>query len=191
VANFYSQQSLDALVNLPLSVEAFQQWQNVQILRDEQALSDQCDVWTCDWGQFSASKAYKFLMGHNQIPRAFFWLWETFCQPKHKVFFWLLMKDRLSTMNILRRKNMNLESSDCALCQLNTEETMEHLFLSCPFAAECWSKIGVSIIAQNSIFDAIQNIKDQTHPQFFMVMAILMSWSIWTARNNLIFRGIQ
>jgi hypothetical protein len=68
---------------------------------------------------------------------------------------------------------------------------MEHLFLSCPFAAECWSKISVSITAQNNIFNAIQNIKDQSHPQFFMVMAILMSWSIWTARNNLIFRGIQ
>jgi hypothetical protein len=129
VANFYSKQSLEGLVNLPLLVEAFQQLQNIQALRDEQALSVQYDIWICEWGQFLASKAYKFLKGHNQIPRAFLWLWETFCQPKHKVFFWLLMKDRLSARNILRRKNMNLESSDCALCQLNTEETMEHLCL--------------------------------------------------------------
>lgn len=106
-------------------------------------------------------------MGHRQIPRAFKWLWETFCQPKHKVFFWLLVNDRLSTRNRLRRRNMQLESFHCVLCQLATEETLEHLFLSCPFASECWNKIGVTVQTQHNIFRAIQSIRRQTHPQFF------------------------
>jgi hypothetical protein len=34
-------------------------------------------------------------------------------------------------------------------------------------------------------------IKDQTHPNFFLLVSILMCWGIWTARNELIFNGIQ
>ena len=34
-------------------------------------------------------------------------------------------------------------------------------------------------------------IKDQMHSQFFMVAVILMSWTIWKARNELIFNNNQ
>jgi hypothetical protein len=32
--------------------------------------------------------------------------------------------------------------------------------------------------------DAIQQIRNQAHPSFFMELAILMCWSIRTVRNN-------
>jgi hypothetical protein len=35
-----------------------------------------------------------------------------------KVFFWLLLKDRLNTCNLLLRKNKILPSYNCVLCQL-------------------------------------------------------------------------
>jgi hypothetical protein len=31
----------------------------------------------------------------------FRWLWKTCCQNKRKIFFWLLLKDRLSTRQLL------------------------------------------------------------------------------------------
>jgi hypothetical protein len=53
-----------------------------------------------------------------------------------KVFRWLLLKDRLSTRNIPRRKHMNLDSYNYELRALGVEESTEHLFLHCPFAQQ-------------------------------------------------------
>jgi hypothetical protein len=96
------------------------------------ALDDSNDVWTYIGGatRFKSSTAYKKLIGHQEIDPAFRWLWRSFCQPKHKVFCWLLLKDRLSTRNILRRKHMALDSYNCEICSMMVEETAEHLFLA-------------------------------------------------------------
>jgi len=41
----------------------------------------------------------------------------------HKVFFWLLISDRLNTKYILRRKSMELQSYDGVFCVNRNEET--------------------------------------------------------------------
>jgi hypothetical protein len=53
------------------------------------------------------------------------------------VFFWLLLKDRLSTRYILRRRNQVIPWYECVLCNLHVEETLKHLFLHCNFARSC------------------------------------------------------
>jgi hypothetical protein len=45
-------------------------------------------------------------VGHRNVSQVYKWLCKCFCQHKHKVFFWLLLKDMLSTRNVLRRKNL-------------------------------------------------------------------------------------
>lgn len=72
--------------------------------------------------------------GYQQVHVAFKWPWKIFCQPKHKVFFWLLLQEKFSTRNILRRRQMFLESYNCVLCQEGVEENRDHLFLNCYFA---------------------------------------------------------
>ena len=94
---------------------------------------------------------------------AFKWLWKSSCQNKHKVFFWLLLKDRLSTRNLLRRKTMVLDSYECEFCNSGQEETLEHLFLRCPFATACWTLIHLHVLPQISIFKAIDSFKEQLH----------------------------
>uniref|UniRef100_A0A0A8XSQ3 Reverse transcriptase zinc-binding domain-containing protein n=1 Tax=Arundo donax TaxID=35708 RepID=A0A0A8XSQ3_ARUDO len=64
---------------------------------------------------------------------------------RHKVFFWLLIKDRFNTRGLLRRKNMELDSYVCELCILQREKALQHLFLRCNFARSCWQAIGVHI----------------------------------------------
>lgn len=142
------------------------------------------------WGSFLPSKYYSRSLEPRQVPQAFKWIWETSCQPKHKVFFWLLLKDRLSTRNLLSRKGMQLQSNNCVLCNNAVEETMEHLFLNCPFSVQCWNLVGVQMQNQTEIFQAIQLIRRHANSSFFMVIAILMSWSIWVSRNDCIFNGI-
>ena len=88
---------------------------------------------------FSCAKAYKQLTGHAFAPPPFKWLWQKHCQHKHKVFFWLLLKDRLSTRDLLRRKGMELQSNECVLCTQHIDETLEHLFLLCPITTRKWA----------------------------------------------------
>jgi hypothetical protein len=64
---------------------------------------------------------------------------------KHKVFFWLLLQNRLNTRALLRRKNMVLDSYTCELCLRQREETLRHLIILYPFAKNCSSRIGVVI----------------------------------------------
>jgi hypothetical protein len=74
------------------------------------AITEDKDIRRYIWGEnFSSSRAYRAIVGHHQLHNAYQQLWKCLCQPKHKVFFWLLIKDRLSIRNILKRKNMHLQ----------------------------------------------------------------------------------
>jgi hypothetical protein len=68
------------------------------------------------------------------------------------------------------------------------EETLEHLFLPCSFAEACWTSLNL-FVPQDDPFSVILSFKNQLVVPFFMEITILMSWSIWMARNDLIFRG--
>jgi len=67
------------------------------------------DVWTYSTqsASYKVQTTYKLLMGHQPVQPVLKWLWKSYCQPKHRVFFWLLMKDRLSIKNILKRRKCN------------------------------------------------------------------------------------
>jgi hypothetical protein len=104
------------------------------------------------------------------------WLWKAAVQKKHKVFFWLLIKDKLSTRNILRRKNRVLPSYDCVLCNSAHEETVNHLFLECSFAQSCWALLHLAPPSGDP-FDAISSFRDQLNISF-MDVQIILGWSI-------------
>jgi len=122
---------------------------------------------------------------------AFKWIWASPYQHKHKVFFWLLLKDRLSTRNVLRRKNMVIDSYNCVLCSCSVEETTQHLFLSYNFAKQCRNILGINLSGNNNFPVITSILKAKLQSKFFMVVVILMCWSVWTARKDLIFNGTQ
>lgn len=60
-------------------------------------------------------------------------------QNKHKFFFWLLLRDRLNTRNLSRRKNMFLECYSCVPCVEEMEESQQqHMFFDYPFSQAWW-----------------------------------------------------
>lgn len=141
--------------------------------------------------RYSAQKkAYKHLSGYRQVHPSFRWLWASSYQNKHKVF-WLLLHDRLSTREILRRKSMNLPSYNCVLCNQGCEESLEHLFLRCRFAKDWWASIGLSTPQQLNPEQTIEHFKSSLGVPFFVEIIVIMSWSIWKSRNSLIFEGMQ
>ena len=156
VQKAWSSTSIEQLFHLPLSSEAYSQLLVLCDKLDGLNLISNHDPWSYIWGSpfFSSSKTYKQLTGHAFVPPPFRWLWKN-CRQHNKVFFWLLLKDGLSTRDLLRRKGMFLQSHDCVLYDRNTMETLHHLFLLCPLAIQFWASIGLTIPASDNYIDVI------------------------------------
>jgi hypothetical protein len=118
---------------------AFHQYIALNSEIDSLNLSDEEDIWSYILGspEFLVKKAYLAISGHSQVHLIFKWLWASKCQPKNKVFFWLLLQDKLNIRDRLRRRDMELESYTCENCILQRNETIYHLFLRCNFVKNC------------------------------------------------------
>jgi hypothetical protein len=117
------------------------------------------------------------------------WIWKSNCQAKHKVFYWLLLHDRLNTRALLRKKNMALDSYTYELCILQKEEKLRHLFYRCSFVERCWLQIGVSVPTWLRPQRTTRYLKRRLRVPFAMEIIILISWSIWTERKKWIFNN--
>ena len=131
------------------------------------------------------------LVGYQTVLPHFRWLWKSSCQAKHKFFFWLLLHDRLNTRNLLSRKRFHIPSFNCAILQCNQEETLMHLFWTCPFASQCWDYVCPQRSRGLSVHEAFLDLKTKLKVPFFMEIMVLAAWGIWIVRNNKIFEGCQ
>lgn len=106
-------------------------------------LQDSKDIWSHIWESavFASNRANLQLIGTRQVHLGYKWLWNSYCQPKRKFFFWLLLKDRFSTRELLRRKTMLLGSYNYVLC-LGHWRVNDAPFLSLPFCLELLECLG-------------------------------------------------
>ena len=86
-------------------------------------------------------------------------------------------------------KDMFLESYNCVFCLEGVEETRDHLFLKCNFAKDCWNLLGLNLPVQCSFPEVILLMKTHLHSDFFLNAVILMCWTVWGARNDIISNG--
>ncbi|OQU93262.1 hypothetical protein SORBI_3001G509450 [Sorghum bicolor] len=86
---------------------------------------------------------------------------------------------------------MKMEDYKCVLCNEQTEETVEHLFINCTFAQDCWRLINLSVDPTANPFLNLECLKNQLNQPFFMEVIILLSWAIWMTRNNKIFKHVN
>ena len=84
---------------------------------------------------------------------------------------------------------MELQDYTCVLCNNSIEESLLHLMIECPFASECWNWLGLHTQQSWEIYQCLKEFRRQLHVPFFMEIIILMSWTIWQARNGLIFNN--
>lgn len=142
-------ESLEDGFHLPLSQDAFSEFEQVQDLIDGWPFSpDDNDTWTYIWGNgtYSSQKLYKMAYQSQNIDThpAFKWLWKAGCTPRIKFFGWLVLVDRLNTKDMLRRRHCNPQNQVlCIMCPLNAIEDIDHLLFFCPFAKRCWQKLNI------------------------------------------------
>jgi hypothetical protein len=141
--HFLNLQTLEDLgehFHLPLSEEAFSELLQLQAILLNFPSNMVDDTWLAfnSATSFKVSKAYQHIVGTRDVCPLFKGLWKSCCQHKHKVFFWLILKDRLNTRELLQRKNLFLPDYSCAVCERSSIESGLHLFFQCPFALLCW-----------------------------------------------------
>jgi hypothetical protein len=193
LAEGYQSVPFHNLFHLPMSSQAHQQMLQLQQEIQQLKLNEHADTWSYIWNsnKFSVKRAYRHLNGSQVVHLAHRWIWSSSCQSKHKVFFWLVLKDRISTRELLKRKKMQLPDYTCVLCNEAIEESLTHLMLGCQFARQCWAIVNVEVDLDLDPFKILESFKEQLGVHFFMEVIILMSWSIWRSRNDFIFRQIQ
>ena len=191
VAEAKSLGNFHGLFHLPLSEEAYNQYLILQQSLDVLQLSDDKDTWGFIWGSnfFSSSKVYKQLSGHCAVHAAFKWLWRSSCQNKNRVFFsGLSCKIGLIPEACLEEDTWHWRTITVSFAMDKWKETIEHLFISCPFASECWSLINLQVNQNLNPLQNLEWLRLQRKQKFFMEIIILFCWAIWM--NNFIFRQI-
>lgn len=103
----------------------------------------------------------------------FRWLWSSSNLGKHKFFFWLLLRDRLSTRNILRRKNRNIGDYSCVLCNSGCED--------------CWDSLHIYWNLNLDPLDMVIEARTSFGHHIFRELMITACWIIWKVRNSIIF----
>lgn len=77
------------------------------------------------------------------------------------------------------------------MCNSHTLETRDHPFFQCPFAQMCWQYVCPSWKPRfSNIQVEVAHLKQLLSLPFAMEVIILISWTIWTTRNDFIFRSI-
>jgi hypothetical protein len=190
-------EEIPSLFHLPLTIQALEEYQQLLGLIQDTQISLEKDKWTVISAApgYKVSSMYKDLMTQGPVLPILSWLWKSCCQEKHKVFFWLLFHNRLNTRAMLQRKRFFLPDYTCVMCGGADLETRDHLFFTCPFAVHCWQYLcpGWVLPLSNGhlvLQEVVQSLKLQIKQPFFMEIIMLISWSIWTIRNESIFKGV-
>lgn len=111
---------LQNLFFLPLSMIAFDQSNELKEMLNNIQNDGDKDLWKFPWNSpgYSTRKVYLEL---NKYPKAlviFKWIWKSPCLPKHKLFFWLMIQDKINTRDMLTRKNF-MSNQQIVFCVMN------------------------------------------------------------------------
>jgi hypothetical protein len=182
---------IEDLFHLALSAPAYVQMLMLVTMLHDMELSDMPDKWMSanNTDKYSSQRVYKLIHKIPEVPDTFALAWKTKYQPKQKLFFWLLLHDRLNTKHVLKRRKMDLDSYTCENCIWQKEETWNHLFLRCSFAKRCWEIVGITPTCSSNPHLAVWGIRRKLAQPWSMKTFITMMWCIWRCRNGWIFEN--
>ena len=142
---------------------------------------------------YLVKEGYKILQQNglqNPISRAFSFCWNPVVLPKIGCFSWLALKKRILTSDRLTRLNI-APPFKCVLCEEH-EESVDHLFVTCAFAFQCWcfilSKLNYYIPFPNNLWDLFQAwpilYQKSLFANLWKCIPIVVIWAICWERNK-------
>jgi hypothetical protein len=139
-------------------------------------------------GLFTVKSMYLDLMnGHTRFLRKY--LWKMKIPLKIKIFMWFLHNKVLLTKDNLAKRNWS-GCLKCCFCDSN--ETIDHLFLNCPFAKIVWRMVYFAFnipapTSINNMFGNWLNGVSKCDKARIRIGIAALCWSIWTSRNDMVF----
>ncbi|CAK8536393.1 unnamed protein product [Lathyrus sativus] len=125
-------------------------------------------------------------------------LWKTVLPAKVQIFIWRLALDMLPTIsNLMKIRVIDYsQNSDCAFCSSSIED-VSHLFFSCSKSSLVWNRIcewvDIEYISEDccSLHAKVWKSRLPGHCKEYKINSIwfISCWSLWRARNNIIFNN--
>ncbi|MFS7972209.1 putative reverse transcriptase zinc-binding domain-containing protein [Helianthus anomalus] len=184
---------------VPNSNVEIAEWSRLCSLLQSIDLSDRADRWS--WlgvgsNGFSIGAVKRLFELNSDYSSRFVWDWCKWLPKKCNLFAWRAEQDRIPTREALKRRDIYIEDDICPQCKLEVE-SVDHLFTSCGVSSVIWQKIQAWCKTSNLYVFSFQDILevhkwvglDGQRKEAFHGIAILTCWSIWKARNNLVFSG--
>lgn len=111
--------------------------------------------------------------------------------PKIRAFMWSVCNNALATKSNLHNRHI-ISDPVCGMCNDQVPETMEHLFLSCPWTSSIWShplvRNSISFRGVHRIEKWLLDLLDNKEGLLVLETTASILWQIWKARNNSVFR---
>lgn len=131
---------------------------------------------------YSASSAYKIMIGAGKIRWPFTGIWKLKLPPTVKGFLFLFLKGKILTREVLRRRNFQCELR-CEMCNDQQVESALHLFFRCRHAQAIWSGLGLRGGNQyQTVGESWKEVSDRDS-----ILASSAIWELWKCRNRAIF----
>jgi hypothetical protein len=142
-------------------------------------------------GQISVKNVYEALSNKLWSYKIGGWrrnLWTWDCPLKVKLFFWLVVENKVLTWENLQKKGWK-GPGKCYLCR-DKGETSNHIFVTCSFTITVWEEVKKLLKfnhgwAGTSVIECMQNWYSQN--QNYPFLPALICWNIWLDRNKSIF----
>jgi hypothetical protein len=181
---------MSELFQKPISVQAFQEFEQLQIILEENPLSYQNDSWSYVWGEkYSSANFYAHIHTHIHVPGVYKWLWKSCCTLKTKVFTWMELRDCINTRDMLQRRHRKVTNDKhCELCPGRIYEDRVHLLFECIFSRRIWNYLQIDWSSDNDLQAVVARARRSFNKPFFMEVLITTCWNIWLIRNGKIFR---
>jgi len=158
-------------------------------------------IWDPIGGKFTIKSGYNFLQKYHNYENWNLWTttWKNECLPKIKKFAWTLLKGKIPIEKNLRKKGFQ-GPSICVMCQ-REEESIQHLFLKCIIARQCWKQIISPLEMNIDTFEQLTTLNvnwEQSYPyarkktvinRIWKCLPSTLCWHLWLARNKYIFKG--
>lgn len=115
-------------------------------------------------------------------------LWKLQIPNKMKVMLWRFCRNTIPVRNILRGRGVPVPIG-CPMC-VGDIEHMNHLFIDCNYAKECWHEVGLDFDTREEEYAHVWLINVLASASNDVLIKIsTVIWGIWFARNKRIFEN--
>ncbi|KAJ0479839.1 putative RNA-directed DNA polymerase [Helianthus annuus] len=181
----------------PESEEELEEWKECCEVTSMVSLSIGKDAWLWNGDSqngFSVKAVKSALISDRGSGHPPNFNWCKWVPIKCNIMNWRGNLDRLPSRVNLRRRNVDIPSTVCPLCE-ETEESVEHLFTACSIALRVWAAFSdwckippLFLFEFKDILDIHKFIKcSKKEEKIIYGLALITSWCIWKERNEVVF----